>query len=310
MLYQLDNLDKMDLRDVWEHEASDFTNWLVLPENFQLLSKEIGLDMQVIETNANVGDFFADILAEETNTSRKIIIENQLEVTNHDHLGKLITYASGLEANYIIWIFKEMRDEHRRAIDWLNEVTDEDLNIFAIKMELWKIGNSLPAPKFNIICSPNDWSKAIKRNSNSQNLTDNNLIQLDFWKGFADYISTQKTSFKARKAQAQHWYDLSIGSAKIHLSLVAAVRENFLRVSLYIPDNKELYNSLKSNRVEIEKSFGFPLDWQDLPAAKASRIAFERDNIDIKQKSNIGEAYKWLLEHSEKLYEAVKKYIK
>jgi len=306
----LGKLNKMDLRDVWKHEASDFTNWLAMPENFQLLSDEIGLDMQVLKTEANVGSFSADILAEETNTGKKIIIENQLETTNHDHLGKLITYASGLEAHYIIWIFKEMRDEHRRAIDWLNEVTDEDLNIFAIKMELWKIGNSDPAPKFNVICSPNDWSKAIKKNSSSENLTDSKLAYLDFWKGFSDYISTQKTSFRARKAQPQHWYDLSVGRSGIHLSLVAAIRENFLRVSLYIPNNKELYNLLKTNQKEIEEKFGLSLEWHDLPTAKASRISFVRENFDIKQKDNIEEAYKWLLEYSEKLYNATKKYIK
>ena len=306
----LDKLDKIDLRDVWKHEASDFTNWLAMPENFQLLSEEIGLDMQVLKTEANVGNFSADILAEETNTGRKIIIENQLEITNHDHLGKLITYASGLEAHYIIWIFKEMRDEHRRAIDWLNEVTDEDLNIFAIKMELWKIGNSLPAPKFNIICSPNDWAKAFKKNSNSQNLTDNNLIQLEFWKGFADYLSIQKTSFKAQKARPQHWYSISIGSSQYHLSLVISVKYNFLRVEFYISNNKEIYKKLLPNQAEIEKSFGEPLSWNDMPDAKASSISIKKENMDIKKKENMDDAYKWLFENSEKLYNAVKKYIK
>jgi len=306
----LGKLNKMDLRDVWKHEASDFTNWLAMPENFQLLSEEIGLDMQVLKTEANVGNFSADILAEETNTGKKIIIENQLETTNHDHLGKLITYASGLEAHYIIWIFKEIRDEHRRAIDWLNEVTDEDLNIFAIKMELWKIGDSQPAPKFNVICSPNDWAKAFKRNSNSQNLTDNNLIQLEFWKGFSDYISQQKTAFKPRKARPQHWYDLSIGSSQYHLSLSASVRNNFLRVEFLIPNNKGLFKKLFLRQMEIEKLFGDSLNWWEMPDKKASSIAFRKENIDIKKKENIEEAYKWLLEHSEKLYNATQKYIK
>ena len=306
----LDKLDKIDLRDVWKHEASDFTNWLALPENFQILSEEIGFDMQVLKTEANVGSFSADILAEETNTGRKIIIENQLEITNHDHLGKLITYASGLEAKYIIWIFKEIRDEHRRAIDWLNEVTDEDLNIFAIKMELWKIGNSKPAPKFNIICSPNDWAKAFKKNSSSQNLTDTNLIQLEFWKGFADYLSKQKTPFKAQKAQPQHWYTISIGSSQYHLLLVISVKFNFLRVEFYIPNNKEIYNKLILEQTKIEGLFGEPLNWNYLPDYKASSISVKKEDIDIKKKENIDDAYKWLFENSEKLYSAVKKYIR
>lgn len=306
----LGKIEKIDLRDIWKHEAADFSNWLAQPDNFQLLSEEIGLDMQVISTEANVGSFSADILAEETNTGKKIIIENQLETTNHDHLGKIITYASGVEAHYIIWIFKEIREEHRRAIDWLNEITDEDFNIFAIKMELWKIADSLPAPKFNIICSPNDWSKAFKKTSTGQNLTDNNLIQLNFWKGFTDYIAMQKTPFKVRKPQPQHWYDLSIGSSQAHISLIISVKDNFTRVELYIPDNKELFNELKSKQNEIENQFGSPLDWQDLPNAKASRIAFKREHIDIKQSKNVEEAYKWLGENAVKIYQSFKKYIK
>ncbi|MBU1012066.1 MAG: DUF4268 domain-containing protein [Bacteroidetes bacterium] len=306
----LGKIENIDLRDVWKHEAIDFTNWLAQPDNFQLLSEEIALDMQVIKTEANVGSFSADILAEETNTGKKIIIENQLETTNHDHLGKIITYASGLEANYIVWIFKDIREEHRRAIDWLNEITDEDLSIFAIKMELWKIGDSLPAPKFNIICSPNDWSKAFKKTSNSPNMTDNNLIQLNFWKGFADYIANQKTPFKVRKPRGQHWYDLSIGSAQVHLSFVISVKDNFLRIDLYIPDNKELFGEFKEKQDEIEKILGFSLDWQELPTAKASRIAYMRENIDIKLEKNVDDAYKWLLDNGLKIYQAFKKYIK
>jgi hypothetical protein len=257
----LGKIEKIDLRDVWKHEASDFTNWLAQEENFQQLAEEIGLEMQVLKTEASVGSFSADILAEEINTGKKIIIENQLEVTNHDHLGKLITYASGLEANYIIWIFREMRDEHRRAIDWLNEITDEDLNIFAIRMELWKIGDSLPAPKFNIICSPNDWAKAFKKSTSSAELTDNNLIQLDFWKNFSDYLTKTKTPFTGGTGRPQPWYALRIGNSKIHLELTISVQYNFIRTELYIPDNKELYNKLFENKTEIETAFGHTLDW-------------------------------------------------
>jgi len=307
----LGKIGKIDLRDVWKHEASDFTNWLAQEENFQQLAEEIGLEMQVLKTEASVGSFSADILAEEINTGKKIIIENQLEVTNHDHLGKLITYASGLEANYIIWIFREMRDEHRRAIDWLNEITDEDLNIFAIRMELWKIGDSLPAPKFNIICSPNDWAKALKKSTSSAELTDNNLIQLDFWKNFSDYLTKTKTPFTGGTGRPQPWYALRIGNSKIHLELTISVQYNFIRTELYIPDNKELYNKLFENKTEIETAFGHTLDWrEDMESARASRIQFKREEIDIKRKENHDEAYKWLLNHSIELYNSVKKIIK
>jgi len=307
----LGKIEKIDLRDVWKHEASDFTNWLAQEENFQQLAEEIGLEMQVLKTEASVGSFSADILAEELSSGKKIIIENQLEVTNHDHLGKLITYASGLEAHYIIWIFREIRDEHRRAIDWLNEIADENLNIFAIRMELWKIGDSIPAPKFNIICSPNNWAKAFKKSSSSAELTDNNLIQIDFWKNFSDYLTKMKTPFTGGAGRPQPWYSLRIGNSKIHLELTISVQYNFIRTELYIPDNKELYNKLFENKVEIEKAFGHPLDWrEDMENARASRIQYKREEIDIKRKSNHDDAIKWLLDHSIDLYNAVKKFIK
>jgi hypothetical protein len=143
---KLGKLEKGDLRKVWLHEAIDFTNWLALDENLKLLSDEIGIDIKLLQTEALVGKFIADILAEEENTGRKVIIENQLEATNHDHLGKIITYASGYDAEIIIWIVESTREEHIRAIDWLNEHTDEDIDFFLIKMEIWKIGNSPYAP--------------------------------------------------------------------------------------------------------------------------------------------------------------------
>ncbi|MDR0981670.1 MAG: DUF4268 domain-containing protein [Culturomica sp.] len=307
----LGKIEKVELREIWKHEAIDFTNWLAESDNFKLLAEEIGLDMQVLKTEANVGGFSADILAEELNTGKKIIIENQLEETDHKHLGQIITYASGLEANYIIWIFKKMRDEHRKAIDWLNEITDEDLSIFAIQMELWKIGDSNPAPKFNVICSPNDWAKAYKKASGSGNLSDNNLTQLNFWEGFVDYCSQHKNPFKGKRtARPQHWYNVSIGNSHVELSLEIIIKNSLMRVSLYIPDNKQLYKELESKKSEIESAFGDTLDWKILEGKKASRIDFETGDIDIQNQENYADAYKCLLDNAIKLYNAVKKYIK
>ena len=134
---KLGKLEKVkDLRSVWKHEANDFTKWLAKEENLNTLSEEIGIDIELVSTEAKTGSFSTDILAVEANTNNKIIIENQLEATNHDHLGKIITYASGHDAKTIIWIVKEAREEHRQAIDWLNEHTDEEINIFLCRIEL------------------------------------------------------------------------------------------------------------------------------------------------------------------------------
>ena len=151
-----------DLRDYWKNEASDFTPWLAKEENISLLSEAIGLDITIEERESNVGDFNVDIYASETETDRKIIIENQLEATDHDHLGKLITYASGKEANIIIWIVKEAREEHRAAIEWLNNHTDKEIGFFLCEIKIYKIENSKPAVKFEVIQRPNEWAKEIK----------------------------------------------------------------------------------------------------------------------------------------------------
>ena len=179
-MQKLGKLENVGLREAWNHEALDFTNWLAEEDNLSLLSEELGIDnIHILQTEANAGDFKIDILAED-DKENKIVIENQLEKTNHDHLGKILTYASSQDAKYIIWIAKEIRDEHKQAIDWLNEHTDGDINFFAVQIELWKIGESLPAPKFNIISKPNDWTNAVKKSIQENTLTDTKMMQFEF----------------------------------------------------------------------------------------------------------------------------------
>jgi hypothetical protein len=216
----LSRLKKVELREEWKNEATDFTNWLAEDENLQLLSEEVGIDISLIQTEASVRKFSVDILAEEEHTGRKIVIENQLETTNHDHLGKIITYASGFDAEVLIWIVKDVRDEHKQAVDWLNEHTDDKINISAIRMELWQIGDSPYAPKFQIISKPNDWAKALKKSTGHSELSDRRLMQLEFWNQFKEFAASRQTSLRLRKSYPKHWYDISIGNSKSHLCLI------------------------------------------------------------------------------------------
>ena len=290
---KLGTLKKIDLREIWQHEASDFTTWLAKKENLQLLGEEIGIDISPVETEAAVGRFNVDLLAEEDNTRRKIIIENQLEVTNHDHLGKLITYASGLGADILIWIVKDVRDEHKQAIDWLNEHTDDGINIFIIRMELWRIGDSPCAPKFHVVSQPNDWAKAIKKSvSGSTSLTDRKLMQLDFWSSFKAFAKENK-KLRLRKAYPQHWYDISIGSSKAHLSLVVDADNHQVRCEFYIPDSEALYRALAERQKAIDTAVGRKLEWMELPGRKASRIRAVHE-IDVKNRDNWDAAFQWL----------------
>ncbi len=305
----LGKLKKVNLRTAWKNEASDFTTWLAKDENLSLLSDEIGIEISLLQTEASVGKFNVDILAEEENTGRKIIIENQLESTNHDHLGKIITYASGHDAEIIIWIVKNVRDEHKQAIDWLNDHTDEEINFFAIKMELWKIGNSPPAPKFQIISEPNDWAKAIKKATMKTDLSETKLMQLEFWDGFKEYSKEQDTKLSMRKPRPQHWYSLSVGSSDAHLSLTINTQTNELGCELYIPEKKELFEKLKEHKKQIEKEVGENLNWMELPNKKASRIKISRD-ADLEDKDEWDSYFEWTKTQAETFYDIFGKYIR
>jgi hypothetical protein len=292
---QLSKLEKVNLREVWKHEALDFTNWLAKPENLESLSDEIGIDISLIQTEASVGNFNVDILAEEENTGRKIVIENQLEPTNHDHLGKIITYASGFDAEIIVWIVKSVRDEHKQAVDWLNEHTDQKINIFAIQMEVWKIGNSPYAPKFQIIAKPNDWAKAVKKVTNQSELTDTKLLQLDFWSKFKEFVQEKNGKIKLRKAYPQHWYDISFGSSNAHISLTINSQSEQMACEIYIPDSKKLFTCLYNNKDSIESELSEQLVWEELPEKKASRIKLISQG-SISNQEQWHNYHSWLLE--------------
>lgn len=158
-----------DLREIWSHEAHDFTPWLA--KNISILGDEVGIDISIEETESSVGDFNVDIFATDADTGKKIIIENQLEETDHNHLGKLITYASGKSADLVIWLVRKARPEHRAAIEWLNNHTDEGVGFILCEIKVFRIGNSEPAPKFEIIEQPNNWVKEMKKPSGTNKRT-------------------------------------------------------------------------------------------------------------------------------------------
>lgn len=293
MKKDLAKLQKIDLRDVWGIEP-DFTNWLAQNENLDLLGEEIGVDIKIIKTEANVGNFKVDILAEEESSGRKIIIENQLEDTNHDHLGKIITYASGYDAEIIIWVVRDVREEHQRAVEWLNEHTDEKTGYFLIKVELWQIEGSKPAPKFDVLVSPNEWAKAIKASPAGGELSDTKLQQLDFWTKFKGFVRAKDTRIRLQTPRPQHWYDVSMGSSEAHVALTINSRENLLGCEIYISKNKELFNFLQERKEEIEKEIGEQAEWVN--AAVASRIKIKKRVSDVFSQSEAENYFAWLYE--------------
>lgn len=306
------NLSKLveikDLRTVWPHEALDFTPWLAQDDNISLLSDAIGIEITVDETESNVGDFNVDIFASETGTDRKIIIENQLEETNHDHLGKLITYASGKSADLVIWLVKHAREEHKAAIEWLNNHTDDKIGFFLCEIKLYQIGESKPAVKFEVVEKPNDWTKEIKK---TDTVTETQQQRYDYWVAFQDYAlknAEYAKHFNRRKSTYDHWMNLPIGSSDCHIVIDQIQKRNELIVELYIDNDKELFHNLHDHKDEIEKDLGFSLDWRELPERKASRI-ITMEKAKLNNKDKWQEQFDWLIDTVLKMRAAFKKHL-
>ena len=284
-----------DLRSIWPHEANDFTKWLADEHNLAKLGEEIGIELELEERESSVGNFNVDLYAKEEGTGRKVIIENQLEETDHDHLGKLITYASGKGAEVVVWVVKRARDEHRQAIEWLNQHTDTDLGFFLVEIELWQIDDSAIAPKFSVIERPNDWGKQMK---SVAGLNNTEQIQLAFWQKFNDTMNANPDftkHFKTRKAQPQNWYDISVGSSEYHLCFTASIQKKHMSCGIYIPDNKELFHLFEAHKTEFEAQFGKGIEWVE--ASKARRINI-CEPFDVSDQEQWATAYAWYLENA------------
>ena len=243
-------------------------------------------------------------------TGEKVIIENQLEASNHDHLGKIITYASGLDANVIVWIVKEAREEHRSAVEWLNNNTSTNINFFLIEVHAYKIGDSNPAPMFEVVEKPNGFIKNAKNQSGSSDLNKSQSERLEFWTQFNDVIVERGKPFKIRKASTDHWYDIAIGTSVGHVALNLVNKEGCVVVELYINDDKELYDSLESQKEEIEAKLNLPLEWRRLDDKKASRIMHKIYGLNFDDHSNYGELMNEMIDKAVKFISVFKKYMK
>lgn len=304
----LGKLEKVDLRDIWKTEAQDFTPWLASEANIQILGDALGLSLEVEAQERNVGPFRADILCKDLDDNNWVLIENQLERTDHTHLGQLLTYASGLTAVTIIWIAAKFSDEHRKALDWLNDITDDHLQFFGLEVELWRIGESPPAPKFNIVSKPNQWSKAVGRASKSiqsETLSETKQAQLAYWEAL--HARLQNHSYlRSRQPRAQHWTTYSIGRSGMNLSATVNSREKRLGVELYLADEnaQAFFHLLAQERDEIESEIGSSLEWMELPHRRASRMVVFKDNVEFSDRQQWEAQHEWIIERLERFHEA------
>ncbi len=305
----LGKLTKVELREYWKDEAKDFTPWLAKEENLDLLGEAIQMELELVGTEQSVGNFKVDIVAKEKNSinsDQYIVIENQLEKTNHDHLGKLLTYGAGRSAKAMIWIALKLKEEHRKTLDWLNENTNEDVNFFGLEIELWRIGDSKPAPQFNLVSQPNEWAKVMAQQDKISQLGELQFLQQEFWKGFTEYMSSHKSFLHFRDPKAQNWLNFPIGKSGFNGLLTVDSKSKKISCELYIQNNAPAFISLKTDKELIEKELNTKLKWKEQSHLIHSRIA-QYKAADFQDKESWEELFKWLKERSEAFYKAFHK---
>ena len=265
-MVDVSTVEHVDLREVWPSEAADFTPWLT--ENLEYFGNVLGFDLELREREAEVGTFSLDILAHDVGRDRPVIIENQLERTDHDHLGKLLTYAAGYDAGVIVWLAREIREEHREALDWLNHRTDSDTQFFGVVVELLKIDGSRPAPNFRLVAFPNEWRKEIATVSRSAAGTKRGQMYQEYFQNVLDELKDEHSMGALRPANNFNWCSINIGIPNVYLTHNFPGR-NLVRVSVNVDGgslerSKTIFESLLENRTDIESESGLDLIWEGL----------------------------------------------
>ncbi|MDB4793045.1 DUF4268 domain-containing protein [bacterium] len=268
-------LRRVPLREVWKHEALDFTTWL--EQNIDIISESIELELISAEREQAAGAFSVDLVAEDK-SGNTVVIENQLERSNHDHLGKLITYLVAMEAKAAVWIVSDPRPEHVAAITWLNE--SSSTSFYLLKLEAVQIEGSMPAPLLTLIVGPSDEAKEVGRTK--QEMAERHTLRLKFWTQLLDRAKAVTKLHSGISPGKEGW--VGAGAGKQGLNYNYVVRQTDAHVELYIDrgrdknvENRAIFDKLKQAQAEIEEVFGGALEWQGLEGKRACRI---RASID------------------------------
>ena len=299
MTKELSRLEEVELRDPWPNEAQDFTPWLAREKNLAFLGETLGMELELEAQEINVGDFRADILCRNTMDDSRVLIENQLARTDHNHLGQILTYSAGLDIHTVIWIAKEFREEHRAALDRLNEITNENFQYFGIEVKVWRIGNSPCAPQFEIVSKPNDWNRGVSRNTEvavSQNLSETQLLWKKFWEKFVEYLRGHESSLSPPKPRPHAWMAFSIGISNFTCTAWLGLQNQDISVRLQMgaPDATAYFYLLKEQQEEIEKEFGESLEWMEMPGRERSRISLHKKDTDPAEKTDWQNQHEWI----------------
>lgn len=302
MIPKLGKVQRVDVRSAWPNEASHFTPWLASDEGMELLQEALGMGLEVEATEKFVGPFKADILAKRTDTTDDhwVLIENQLERTDHRHLGQLLTYAAGLDAVTIVWIAESFAEEHRAALDWLNDVTTDSLEFFGLEIELWQIAGSPPAPMINIVAQPNDWQREVKQSAESS-LTDGQKLRQEYWQGLRGELIARGGPVRPNKAPAQSWMTFGIGRSGTWLgACVNSFKDRvWVEFCCHGPPGKVWFDHLAAQKAQIEAAIGAPLEWERLDSRKMSKIVLPLEPADPTDRDDWPRQHRWMAEKLE-----------
>lgn len=297
----LSSIERVDLRNIWPNEAANFTPWLA--ENISALGNALGMDLVLQEREAPVGGYSLDVLATDVNGNRPVIIENQLEITDHDHLGKLLTYAAGFDADVVVWLTREFRDEHRQALDWLNQRTGQETQFFGVVVELWQIDGSRPAPNFSLVASPNDWRKenvrkAVERGASPS--SERGERYREFFQALIDELREDHKFTGARKAGPDNWYNFAAGYGQRVTYGANFTGDKRARVEVYIDagdgeSNLQLLRRLEEHKSQIESDIGQSLQWDPLENRRACRIEASRPGSIDADDETLSEVHGWMV---------------
>lgn len=294
----LGHLELVPARSVWANEATHFTPWLAVPENISSLGEALGLELEVENIEVSVGPFSADILARDTGSGEYVVIENQLERMNHDHLGKALTYGAVLDASAIIWVATNFTDEHRRAIDWLNDKGGGEVAYYAVQLEVWKIGSSKPAVRFNVVSRPAQAITALQAKKSAAGVSPTRQLQLEWWTFFSERLAARKVVPSVQTPRPQYWFDVALGRSGFHLSCIADTYANRIGVRLYLSGRLgggSALELLAAEKVRIEQEIGHAVEWNPNPNTADKTILSARP-ADLSDRSAWPEFAEWLVD--------------
>jgi hypothetical protein len=311
MIPQLGRLSAVDLRDAWSSEVQHFTPWLAEAGNLELLGQTLDLELEVDSVEKAVGPYRADILCREAGTDRLVLIENQIESTDHKHLGQLLTYAAGLDTAVICWLARRFTEEHRAVLDWLNEITDDRFAFFGVEIELWKIGDSPPAPRFSIVAQPNEWRRAVAKGASRVRADEPAGIDINrvaYWAAFEQALEERKGPLQPRgRAPRAGAYSFTIAS-NMYLWAYRDVarREIGVYLGLYGSQSAERYQLLVADQTTIETELRAdetritPVEWQEKAVGNNYRVMQKLSGADVTDELDWPRQHKWLIERLER----------